>query len=702
MLDLVDNILPQIGVWSYGIAATVYLLLCVLLLVSWRGRLQGGLLVSASLVTSMWGLAFAYHAYVGYPSLPWLAYVEILKHFLWLVFLLRLLSVDTFSMRPLEFPSRLRVISYTLYGVTILLIVMHLSLNLGMGTFQAIKRELFAASYVVLAVIGLVLLEQLYRNTHQEHRWRIKFLCIGLGTVFVYDLFLYTNALLVKQIDQGFWNARGIVTAFVAPLIAISAARNRHWSVDVFVSRDVVFHTATLMWVGGYLLAVSAGGYYVRAYGGSWGGVAQVVLLFGAGIVLVMMLFSGHIQARVKIFLSKHFYKHKYDYRTEWLNFIQAMSADKFGTSVRKRVIQVVAELVDSKSGVLFLRNEDSGYESVEFWKRPELEPRLVVRKDDPLVEFMIDRDWLIDLDEFHEDPEMYGNMKLPAWVAEFSTAWVIVPLRHNAELLGFVLLARSLAPRALNWEDHDLLKTVGQQSAGYLALEETSAALANARQFEAFNRLSAYVVHDLKNVVGQLSLVVSNSKKFKNNQAFVDDAFATVENSVVKMKKMLGQLRKDRESMQAAKAVKIYPIIEQVIANRAHCQPVPVFQGDAPQGYVVADSDRLLNVIEHVVNNAQDATPDEGKVVVRLRETNGWIEVEIEDSGCGMDRNFIRNRLFKPFETTKGNAGMGIGAYECREYIRSLGGSVEVESEPGKGSLFRLKMPLVKSAPDS
>ncbi len=695
MLDLVDNILPQVGIWSYGIAAAVYLLLCVLLLVSWRGRLQGGLLVSASFVTSMWGVAFAYHAYVDYPPLPWLAYVEILKHFLWLVFLVRLLSAGAFSMRPLEFPRRLRVISYTLYGVTVLLIFMHLSLNFGMGMFQPVKRELFAASYVVLSVIGLVLLEQLYRNTHQEHRWRIKFLCIGLGAVFVYDLFLYTNALLVKQIDQGFWNARGVVTAFVAPLIAISAARNRHWSVDVFVSRDVVFHTATLMWVGGYLLAVSAGGYYVRAYGGSWGGVAQVVLLFGAAVVLVMMLFSGHIQARVRTFLSKHFYKHKYDYRTEWLKFIRAMSSDTFGASVRKRVIHAVADIVDSKSGVLFLRAEDGGYESVAFWKRPEIEPRLVVDKDDPLVEFMIHRDWLIDLEEFREAPQMYDNMRLPSWVAEISTAWLIVPLRHDAELLGFVVLSRSLAPRALNWEDRDLLKTVGQQSASYLALEEASAALANARQFETFNRLSAYIVHDLKNVVGQLSLVVANSKKFKNNQEFVDDAFATVENSVVKMQKMLSQLRKGRESMHAMKAVKIYPILEQVVSHRSHYKPAPVFRGEVPHAYVVADADRLLNVIEHVVNNAQDATADDGVVEIRLRQEGAWILVEVEDNGCGMGQSFIRDRLFKPFETTKGNAGMGIGAYECREYIRSLGGSVEVESEPGKGTLFRLIMPM-------
>lgn len=683
----------NVGVWSYLVASAAYFLFSLLLLVSWRGRFQGGLLVAASVVTGLWGAAFAYHAFLGYPSLWWLPILDVARYALWLFFLVGLLNVGASSeggQRLLSF-VKLRAIVVAISSVCLGFLVVHFLSMFGVITADI---ELYSIFYIGLSVIGLMLLEQLFRNTHPEYRWKIKFLCIGIGGMFMYDLFLYSDALLIKRIDQDFWGARGVVSALVVPFIAISAARNKHWSVDIFVSRNVVFHTATLVWVGLYLVAISGGGYYVRTYGGNWGIVAQAAVLFGAAVLLVVLLFSGNIQARLKVFVNKNFYRHKYDYRKEWLDLIGALSSADFGEGLDKRVLQALAEMVDSKAGILFLKSSRSSYETVAWWKT-EVQS-VVVEENDPLLIFMREREWLVDLDEYRSSPEMYGKLHLPQWLACFPTAWVIVPLIQKGGLDGFVVLTRSLAPRALNWEDHDLLKTAARQAASYLALDRASAELANARQFEAFNRLSAFVVHDLKNVVGQLSLIVSNSKKYKHNQEFVDDAFSTVENAVGKMQRMLAQLRQGRASLKASKAVKLLPVIQHVVELRAPYLPSPKLIAWDDDICVVADKDRLASVIEHVVHNAQDATPETGKIEISLKKVGAEAIIMIADSGCGMAADFIRNRLFKPFDTTKGNAGMGIGAYECMEFINSLGGSVEVESELGKGTTFRLAIPLL------
>ena len=691
------ELLPYtIGTLSYGIAALAFLILTFLLAVSWRGHPQGVLLVIAAAVTCAWAAGLAYHAAMDYRTMYVLPLLELARDGVWLVFLLRLLSTaEQGGLLPRA--GHVRVLAFIVFAVGGMLLAAHVAAGFGAPILAWLNFDLYSITYMLMTIAGLVLVEQLFRNTRPENRWSIKFLCFGIGGMFAYDLFLFSEAMVVNQLDQSFWEARGLVNALVVPLIAVSAARNPQWSVDIFVSRHIVFHVTTLVVAGIYFLAIAVGGYYVRAFGGSWGGVVQTLLLFGSAVVLLMLLFSGHVQAHLKVFLSKHFYAYKYDYREQWLNVTGAMSSDRLGPNLRLRVLCALANIVDSIGGVLWLKGETGQYDVAAQWNGPVRERTVTL--DDPVVRFLVERQWLVDLDEYVNDPELYGDLSLPGWITDIPRAWVVIPLLNGDDLLGFVLLIQSRAPRQINWEDRDLLKTAAQQAASYLALEQASAALASARQFEAFNRLSAYVVHDLKNVLGQLSLVAANAKKHRRNEAFIDDAFATVDNAVNKMQRMLSQLRQDRSAEVAAIAaisVKLVPILAEVVRHRAVARPSPsLVSGEGGELAVVADHDRLAAVIEHIIQNAQDATPEGGRVEVRLIQENGLAVVEIEDSGCGMDSEFVRERLFKPFDTTKGNAGMGIGAYECREFIHALGGRVEVRSEVGAGTLFRLHMPV-------
>ncbi len=695
----------DIGVISYSVAALMFLVLSLLLLTSWRGRLQGALLVGACIVTVIWAIVVAYHAARNYPESLLVPMLEIIRNAAWFAFLIRLLH-------PMEIAApmsvRLKILTAIVLGLSALLLAL---LYMGNSGYVNILGNVF------LSIIGLGLVEQVYRNTVPERRWALKFLCLGIGGMFAYDLFLYSDALLLQRVDVDLWNARGMITALAVPLIALSAARNPQWSLDVFVSRGIVFHTAALMGAGLYLLVMAAVGYYIRLYGGTWGIAAQAIFLFGSAVILLMAVASGQVRARFKVFFNKHFFSHKYDYREEWLHFIRTLAGGEAGQPLssvpgRERAIQALAQIVDSPAGLVWWRRDMTGslphternHDPSAFMllARWNVGQSIAVNETEngSLAAFLDACQWIINLDQYAKTPDFYTGLELPQWLRELSEmprgAWLVIPLILHQRVLGFMVLMQPRAARVINWEDRDLLKTAGCQAASYIAQLEATKALVQARQFEAFNRLSAFVVHDLKNLVAQLALVVSNAAKHKNNPAFMEDAINTVENATLKMNRLLAQLRAgSMRPHTVSQLLDLGMLLREVVATCAHVKPVPELQCSEGRLRVQADRDRLAAVFGHIIQNAQDATSPEGYVKVRLNSVAGQAVLEVEDSGHGMDANFIRERLFQPFQTTKGNAGMGIGAYQSREVVRELGGDVDVVSEPGKGTLFRVRIPL-------
>lgn len=688
--------MTYLGSVSYGSAALAFAALSFLLMTSWRGRLQGGLLVSVAALSCVWALLIALLQGGMQPLLPVVSAMEVLRPLVWLLFLLKLIDPDHGWRGLVTGRTRWWFLSIVaLVGVMLFLAV---APWLAEGfLIKLLPGDARIIGHVALAVIGLVLLEQLFRNTRTDKRWAIKYLCFGMGGLFAYDFFMYSDALLFKRLDLDLWQARGLVNALIVPLIAVSAARNPEWSLDVFVSRRMVFHSAAVMAAGIYLLAMAAGGAYIRLYGGTWGTVVQAAFLFGAGLVLVVLLFSGQMQARLRVFLNKHFFNYKYDYREEWLRLINTLSAGEPGVPLRERAIEALANIMDSPGGVLWWRREPEVFELIAHWNMSEAGPGSEPA-DSALARFLGERQWVVNLAEFEQNPEIYAGLVLPEWLQGLERAWLIVPLMHHEGLFGFVVLARPRAPRVCNWEDNDLLKTAGRQAASHIAQLEAAEALTNARQFEAFNRLSAFLMHDLKNVAAQLSLVVSNAAKHKHNPAFVDDAFMTIEHAAGKMNRLLVQLRSGVVSGGHQLRVDICKLLGEVVAARAADRPVPMLKCDDTTLSVTAERERLADVLGHVVQNAQDATAPEGRVDVTVQRHGDTAVIDVTDTGCGMDAEFIRHRLFRPFDSTKGKTGMGIGAYEAREFVREMGGQVEVESKPGIGTTFRIKLPLAAS----
>nr|AEQ20539.1 putative PEP-CTERM system histidine kinase [uncultured bacterium CSLC3] len=672
----------SIGTLSYAAAAAAFLFLFLLLVTSWRGRLQGMLLATASLCNAMWAGAEAYLAARPDTSLLPTDVLEVVRSAVWFAFLIVLLGYSRQKVEPLR-----RVAAGLAAFCGVVLVV-----TLYSGAISATRLDMFEMlSRLVLAVIGMVLVEQLYRNVRPQQRWGIKFLCLGLGGMFACDFYLYSDTLLFRHVNDDIWAARGVVNAIIVPLLAVATARNPRWSLDISVSRRILFHSTAMVGASVYLLGMAAAGYYVRYVGGTWGGVLQVTFLFGAVLLLFVMMFSGTLRARLKVFLSKNFFNYHYDYREEWLRFTRTLSEGEPGIQLRERSIQAIAELVDSPGGVLWLSQDTGELEQVAHWNMPA--EKTVEQLDGSLCQFLEKRQRVIHLDNYDLQRELYDGLDLPEWLRAVPRAWLVVPLILHERLLGFVVLAKSKSNIEPDWEVNDLLKTAGMQAASYLAQLEAATALLVARQFESFNRMSAFVVHDLKNLIAQLSLLLSNADKHRDNPEFQKDMVQTIANSRDKMKRLLLQLR-GGYSLEPPAPVAVHDVVRQAVAARSGLKPAPCFESSAGNLSVVAHSARLERVIGHLIQNAVEATPSDGQVIVQLSRQSGSAVIEISDSGCGMTEQFMRSRLFKPFESTK-LTGMGIGTYEARQYVRELGGRIDVQTRESQGTTFRVMLPL-------
>ncbi|MDK6078665.1 XrtA/PEP-CTERM system histidine kinase PrsK [Massilia varians] len=676
--------MTSIAVYSYSVAAAAFFLLGVLLLALWRGGAFVTSVTIACTLTALWAGVVAWDAFSAQGLSAWSEALEMVRNGAWSAMLVLMLGHyrDPAGFLGLRRPILLGIAAYLLLLLARFVLPFDLMYRTDAGLVPNVMVR------VCMAVLGMLLVEQVYRNKTVQERWMVKFACLGIGAMFGYDFYMYTHAMLFHELSPEVWDARGVVSALAVPLIGTAVKRSKSMVTPLAVSRRVMFHSAALLGSAIYLLAMGSAGYYLKFFGGDWGTLMQVVFLCGALLLLAGVLFSGAFRAWLKVFISKHFYSYGYDYREEWMRFTRTLS--EHGPNLGERAVEAVAALVESPGGALWQRRGNDVYEPVASWQATarDSEPA-----DSNFCRFLESTQWVIDLHEYRALPEKYGDLVLPDWLAAFPRAWVVVPLILHGKLFGFVVLQDSRSQVALNWEVFDLLEIAGSQAASYLALQDAANDLMVARQFESFNRMSTFVVHDLKNLVSQLSLMNANAEKHRDNPEFQRDMLDTVTHSIQKMKMMLQKLSRNDAPVKPL-PLTVDRVVRQAIALKDAFEPRPVLQVENGGLQVLADSERLERVLGHLIQNAIEATPKSGRVTVSVRHRDGCAVVEIADTGSGMSEEFIRERLFKPFESTK-PAGMGIGLFESREYINELGGTLELASAPAAGTTFTVSLPL-------
>lgn len=389
---------------------------------------------------------------------------------------------------------------------------------------------------IAVTILGLVLVENIYRNSSSGEFWAHKHLLIGLSGVLAFQLLSRVPEFLTHSQDPSMVLARPFVFLLVLPLFVVSSIRLPNLQMRVHSSRSFVFYSATLIAAGIMLQGVAAAAWYVRSYGGTNGTVLAVILAFGGAVAVAVALVSGTLRSRVRKFINENFFSLKYDYRIEWENVIHALSLNPSQGSA-ERVLRTLCELLDSPGGALWTYRAS--------WRQFLPSARLALssafvpipENDSRLEPFQDEKRSYLDL------ADSRGDKATEAWRSEFPAAWIVVALRYRSGVVGLAILAKPRAPKSLDWEDENLIRIVGLQLGAYLVQEETAQSLADARQLEDFNKRFAFIVHDIKNTIGQLSLLVRNAAQFGHDPEFRADMITTLGNAVERLQEFLKSL---------------------------------------------------------------------------------------------------------------------------------------------------------------
>ncbi|MBT8080154.1 MAG: PEP-CTERM system histidine kinase PrsK [Gammaproteobacteria bacterium] len=675
----------EIGAFGYAVALAVYLLLTILLLSGWRRRDQSRLPALATAISMLWAVIWLSGFLDVTRTIQWVMLVEWLRGLAWLLATYAIL-------REISKTSLARFVR-SVYGMLVaLLVVVPVGLYLLRGGSPPVTLAWMSGGYV-LSLLIVVTAEQLYRNARSEVRSSVNYLCVAIAGVFIFDLALY--GFVVAGIPTGpeYWAARGFVNALFATPLALGIWRRSRQSSGGQMPKQMVFYSFGLTIIAIYVVLIFVGHYYVREFGQSWGVVGSIVLVVAAIGAAVTLFVSNSLRARARVLLMKSFFQFKYDYRKEWLRFIATLSESGL-ENVAATAVRAVAQIVNSPGGLVLVREQGSSrYLPLDSWSC-DIPGDAAVAADSPLGQFVRARQWVIDLEEMKQSPQQYGNLRLEDWLQRDPDWWLIVPLFLGKRLYGLIILRKPRVVPALNFEDHDLLRTVGRHVGMHISQSELDKRMAESSQFGAYNRLTAFLMHDLNNLIAQQSLVVENAEKHRHNPKFVDDAIDTIANSVARMKRLMEQLT-SRSKTPTGRRTDLRETLTQSVEHCMALKPIPsVSPGDTPIP-VNADPERLCMVFEHLIRNAQDATDDNGEISIDVTVAGKIAQVAIRDTGTGMAPDFVRERLFRPFDSTKGSGSMGIGAYQARDYIRSLNGQLDVTSEVGSGTTFNVKLPL-------
>ncbi|HUN44463.1 MAG TPA: XrtA/PEP-CTERM system histidine kinase PrsK [Acetobacteraceae bacterium] len=670
--------LPVIAL-LHGACALLYGGLASLILIRHQRGRTAVWLAGACLATAVWAASVAIWPAPSDPVTGWLG---LARSAAWCGFILHLYRRTVTIRRQL-------IQTYTTMALLALLLIG------GLTILDALANQPGAALWSAgtalklgFAVANILLLENLYFNTPVEMRWHINVLCIALGGMFLYDLFLYADALLFHRISGTLFAARAPVAALASPLIAVAVVRDRRWAVDIHVSRDVVFHSATLVLSGIFLLGLAVTGEIARRIGANWGSVAEVSLLFGGLLAVGVTITSASARSRIRSLLVDHFFSHRYDYRKEWMHCIEILTAPVAHTGLSTRAIRAVAEVVDSPAGALFVRAPDEvAFQWAGSWNMPAV--ALAIPPGHALVPEFRDGDWIVEIDRMSAGA---------AWFEALPRVWLAVPLNHLGTLIGFVVLAQSRAHFKLDREAYDLLRVVGREVASRVAEQRAAQVLLQTRQLREYSQRFAFVLHDIKNVSGQLSMLLTNAEIHADNPEFQRDMLATVRASVGKISRLLSRLqaeRQERTHSLTAVGERLRQVAEEC---RATCNADIILEiDDGAAAGAAIHPESFDTVVTHVLNNAVEASGGKA-VVLRMRREALSLVVDIVDQGPGMTPEFIRDRLFQPFASTK-SGGHGIGAFQARELLREAGGDLLVLSRPRHGTTMRLLLPAVSTA---
>jgi putative PEP-CTERM system histidine kinase len=682
-------LLAEINQWSHAAAAILFGALAV-----WQVRrsvrdAQEKALIAASILTAFWALVTAM---AGEQTLA-VQLAEQCRNLGWLGFMYSLWDQGSAGHRPVTVRA--------LYAVIVIVMFIQGGLAMLPAMLEGSPRLLEAAflSSMVLrmmvAVGALVLVHNLYTAATPDARAAIRLPMVALAAMWTYDLNLYTISYLARGGSVELFALRGVALSLLAPVFGLAARRTRDW--DIRLSRSMTFQSLSLVAIGGYLIAMVAITSALDLVGGENARIIQIGFVFVASVAALVLVPSSSFRAWFRVKVSKHLFRHRYDYRAEWLRFTDTLGRPGGeALPLEARVVQAVADITESQGGLLLVPDAAGALVVHARWNWQLADPPTFAATAATAAWFA-ETGRVVELDSIRGSANDEEARHIPEWMIAEARAWAVVPLVHFNRLAGVVLLERPMISRTLDWEDFDLLRVVGRQVASYLAEATGQEALSDAKRFDEFNRRFAFIMHDIKNLVSQLTLVTRNAERHADNPEFRIDMIATLKNSTARMNDLLARLSQHNK----ARAVDPRPVAGgQLVHGVAAAKRLqhPVVVGGDTGLFLIADSARLEQALGHLVQNAIEASHANEPVSINLHRRGNEVSIDVIDKGCGMAPAFLREKLFKPFTSTK-DGGFGIGAYEARTIIATMGGRIEVSSREGEGSCFSVILPLASEA---
>ncbi|HUG45868.1 MAG TPA: XrtA/PEP-CTERM system histidine kinase PrsK [Sphingomicrobium sp.] len=674
---------PLVYFWGHALAATMFASLLL-----WRlaaGARQPGhrLLLGAFALTACWAWLEAIS-----PGAPVASYAETARNLVWVGLLYHLYASGSEGRQQgvrLVYGAVSAVLGLLLVTTTVLL-----------AAPSAPVEEAERILRLTAAAGSLVLVHNLYAQASPASRSNIRFAMLALALIWTYDLNFYTVASLAPAAGGGLEQWRGLAVALTGPLFALGARHEEDWRIRL--SRAATFQSLSLLAICAYFAVMAVLATALKGAGGDWLKAVSVAVLAVMVVGAMVLLPSPRARSWAKVKIAKHLFEHRYDYRSEWLRFAETLGGS--GAEARplgERVIKAFADILDSPGGLL-IEAEPTGSVAVGAeWNWSGRKPPQGEGAGD-FWESVASSGRIVELDHGRNgSPGAPGALPVPGWMLDDPDAWLCVPLIHNDKAIGLVLLSPPEYLRALDWEDFDLLRTAGRQAASSLAEAQGQRALSDAQRFDEFNRRFAFILHDIKNLVSQLSLLSRNAERHADNAEFRSDMMATLKSSIGKMNELLARLSpKASARPQRAQPHPLRDILAAAIASRRGPHEVRLL--GATGQWAIADPVGLEQAVGHLVQNAIDASPADRPISLHVARHGQEVAISISDEGSGMDPEFVRTQLFQPFSSTK-PAGFGIGAFEAKTLVGAMGGRISVESQAGEGTVFTIHLAAAEAA---
>ncbi len=605
-----------------------------------------------------------------------------------------------------EFLSRWQLVIVAAIALPVLLVSSSgqnlLTVHMENGAFyMRLSRQgsLLHMLYLIGSVLVLMNLERTFRSAVGTMRWRLKFMMLGLGVLFIFRIYTASQTLLFSSTGESLKVLNSGALLVAAALIAISLFRTKPFSVDIYPSHAVLHNSLTVVLAGIYLVVVGGLAKLMDSVAGYAALPVKAFLILASLVLLTVLLLSDRIRQRTRRFVSRNFSRPIYNYRQIWSTFTERTSSLMDEVALSRAVSKWVSEVFSALSVTVWL--VDSKSESLCFGASTLLSENQASKL---LTEETEGSEWLaalkeqslpVDIENSQEDWALSLKRISPGQFPEKGGNRICVPLATGGEVLGTMVLGDRVSGVPFSEEDLDLLKCIGDQVAAALMNVQLSNKLMQAKEMEAFQAMSTFFVHDLKNTASTLSLMLQNLDTHFQNPEFRADALRAVGKSVAHLNGLISRLTVLRQGFKIHKAeADLSKVVETAMAGLTAAPQVTVVKSLEPSLKVQLDPEQIQKVIINLVLNSQEAFMGKpGEITVTTERRPGWVVLSVRDNGCGMSPDFVAKNLFRPFQTTK-KKGLGIGMFHSKVIVDAHRGKLEVESAPGQGTLIRLLLP--------